>query len=209
MEGKSSMQPWLQIFTRPREVAKQICALTPNKGLLAISAVYGFFVLIETMQNIGAGLQYKLEAILLFALVLAIPIGYLSLSFSAWMLWWTGKLIKGQANFVTIRSALTWSKIPELVALIGWFVMIAVYGLQVFVPAFIDKSYTFNQFSLPTTVMVLQIGFTLWGFIALLQTLAEVQKFSIWYALLNVVLKSLLLAIFGAALMWFSGGYVA
>lgn len=200
---EKSTTPWIRVFTDPRGVAKEYAAERSNYGLGWISGIYGFLVLLECLQNLSAGTHYALWVVILFSLFFAIPAGYITLSIAAGLIWWTGKLLNGKASFTAIRSALAWSKIPEVVGLLGWVLLMMVYKANVFVPAFIQKTYNFSYFTLPTGVMIFQIIFSLWGFIILLLLLSEVQGFSAWLALINVILKSIVLAILAAAMLWF------
>jgi hypothetical protein len=203
MKERSAINPWFKVFTNPRSVAKKYCLSKSNYGLTSISGIYGFLILLQCLQNFSVGTHYNIWIITLFSLVFAIPVGYVTLSISAWLLFWTGKLLGGEGEFSTIRSALTWSKIPEIVGILGWILLMVVYGSNVFIPAFIQKTYNFNYFNLPTGVMVFQIVFSFWSFVVLLQLLAEVQGFSAWLALINVILKAIVLAVFATVIFWF------
>lgn len=202
MEERSVINPWLKVFTSPREVAREYSLARPDYGFVCISAIYGLLTLFQCLQNISAGTHYPLWIIMAFSIIFAIPAGYIALSISAWLLLWTGKLLGGKGNFSTIRSALAWSKIPEMVGILGWILLMMVYGANVFIPAFIQKTYNFNYFTLPTGVIIFQIVFSIWGFIVFLQLLAEVQGFSAWLALINVILKAIVLAVFATVILW-------
>lgn len=201
-EGKPT-NPWLNVFCRPKEVAKSFCMKKPNYHLGWLSGVFGLLWLLEFMQNISAGMHYRLWVILVTAVVLAVPAGYIALSVSAAFIFWTGKMLGGKATYEAVRSALAWSKVPEVVGLLGWLVLLIVYGANVFIPAFVQKTYSFEYFTLPTGIMIFQVIFAVWGFVVLLHLLGKVQGFSPWLALINVILKAIVLAVIATILLWF------
>lgn len=178
-------KPWIRILTRPRETIQKIISYNPNYLLLMLSFIYGFPWILNLAQTASLGRMYPQIQITIAALLLAIPIGYIAFSFFSLLYLWIGKLIRGKGNFLTIRSAVAWSNIPNAISIVIWIVFMVLFRNSLFndgvtnVPGF--SNYAMIAF-------IIQVICSIWAFWILLHTLSYVQKFSIWKALLNIVL---------------------
>ena len=102
------------------------------------------------------------------------------LYFMGYIYYLTGRIFRGQAEALYLRTCLAWSKVPYSVNLLMWFVLI-----------FSNPAYVFIQDSQgPSSIFVNVIALIvgLWSFVLLVQSVREVQQFSIIRALSNVVL---------------------
>ena len=100
-----------------------------------------------------------------------------------------------------LRAAVAWSNVPSIVTLGMWALLLAVFGSQVFDKEFVQTQFIGYQAGILFLVMLVEMVVSIWGFVILLNTLAEIQKFSIWRALLNVVIPFVGVI----ALIWFLG----
>ena len=95
---------------------------------------------------------------------------------------WTGNWIGGQGDYEEIRLALVWSNVPAIWFGALW--LIIFYGIHL-------RS---NPIYL-TGLSWLDYLFGIWAFAIYLNCLGEVQKFSIWKALLNSILAGLVVVV--------------
>lgn len=143
--------------------------------------------------------------ILIMAAIFAVFVGYIGISVSSAVLYWTGKWIGGKGEYNDIRCAVAWSNVPNALQIFLWFVLILLFGFQVFDQRFADTNFTGPQLGIVITLFLGQAVLGVWSFLILLQTLGEVQGFSAWKALLNVFIPiGILVGIF-----WFIGLFIS
>ncbi|GAB4193461.1 MAG: hypothetical protein Tsb0015_16240 [Simkaniaceae bacterium] len=195
-QQQEQFNPWLHIWVHPRNTIQKIIERNPNYRLTALSFIYGFPWLLSVAQSFSLGRFYSAWAILLVALVLAIPVGYILISISAFFFMWLGKLIRGAGGFLTIRSAIAWANVPNAVSIVIWLILAGFFKEAAFNSDFAKETsyagYLMGAF-------LIQVIFAVWAFILLLHTLGQVQNFSAWMALLNTILVGIvyLALIFG------------
>ena len=177
MTSKFGLNPWGTIWTQPRKTIRAIVENNPK---------YGFFSLASILGVSSAFLSiffYKVSAdairtSLILNLLIAPFFGILSLYFNSWILQLTGKLFKGNAPFIRIRAALSWSKVPYILPICMWLILLVV-----------SPDIIFLKNEPPTTFFVSLIYAVsiVWSFIILLKAIQEVQKFSFWFSFFNIV----------------------
>ena len=150
-------------------------------------------------------LQYQLgfycssKWIVLFSVIFGVAAGYLYLYLTSWILYWTGKIFKGKADFNKVYLAFVWSRMPVFFVMISWFSLVALLHEGAFTNVLI---YTGLPFIVPSLIWI-QILFGFWSFILLFHTVGEVQEFSAWVAIWNVLLTYLILGIIYQFCMYF------
>jgi hypothetical protein len=184
MEGN----PWLSIWTQPRQTVRSIVKVDPKFGFVALSAIYGFPMALNLAQNLSLGTNVPLWAIVLGSLIVCIILGMIGISISTWLLHVTGRWIGGKGNYQTIRTAVTWSNVPNIVTVLMWFALIGIFGTLVFTKQFTQTQFVGFQAGIIFIIFLVQAVISIWGFVILLQGLSEVQQFSVWKALLNVLI---------------------
>ena len=141
----------------------------------------------------SVGESWSLSFVIIMSLVLAIPIGAIALSFYSLLLLWTGKLLKGGATYYQIRSAVSWSNVPTLFNCAMWVIFLAMFGGRLFQAGFPEFPLAGAEAFVFMGLMLITLVTSVWGFIILLLTLGQVQGYSAWMALLNVVFIFLIL----------------
>lgn len=171
MSHTLDINPWLSVWTRPRDTIAKIIAFNVTHRFHLFCFLIGFVAGLPLVAPTG-NLLY-----LVVMLLVAWPVGYLSLSINSCMFYFTGKLIKGQAAFKEIRSAICWASLPSII-----FVN-PLYAIMMYlVGANIITSTGMIIMSLPIVI------FSIWGMVLSLKIVSQVQRFSIWKALLNLIL---------------------
>lgn len=193
--------PWVRIWFEPRETMRQIMNTGLKQGFLLLSAIYGLPLAFNLIQSFAFSTLVPLWAILVGSLVLCTFLGMLGIYVATWLLEFTGKWIGGKANFMEVRAAVTWSNVPTLVTILMWVLLLGVFGGQVFDREFAQTQFMGYQAGILFLVMLVEMVISVWGFIILLNTLAEVQGFSVWRALLNVLIPFVGVLI----IIWFIG----
>ena len=201
MAGKISGNPWLDIWLEPRATIRQIISFDPKYRFILLSWIYGLPMALNFAQSSSLIESLPLWAILIAALVISPFIGALGITVGALLLTWTGKWIGGKGAFNHVRAAVAWSNVPNVVTIALWVVLLAVFGNQVFSNGFSDAAFVGYQAGVIFIAFLVESIVTIWGFIILLHTLGEVQGFSAWKALLNVVIPLVIIV----AAIWLVG----
>jgi hypothetical protein len=119
--------------------------------------------------------------------------GMALLYLSSWLLRWTGKWIGGQASPINIRAAMAWSCVPGIWLLLPFIIQLFLFGKELFTsdtpkidsnPAFISISFA----AIYATVGI-------WEWVVTFKCLGQVQGFSAWKALGNIILASLVIIV--------------
>jgi hypothetical protein len=135
----------------------------------------------------------ELPAILLIAAVAGPIFGILSLFIFGALLRWTGRWIGGAASQEQIRAAIAWSFVPYLWVSLMWIPELLLLGEEMF------TTETPRMDAAPALALAL-IGMVIvefvgivWAFVVYLKCLGQVQGFSAWRALANLVLATVVL----------------
>ena len=202
MEEKLGLNPWGRIWISPRRTIRRIVDIAPGRGFLWLSLIYGFPVLLQIAQSLSLALYFSWPVILITALIFALFIGMLGITITAGLLTWVGRWIGGQGSFIQLRAAVAWSNLPTIVTGITWIVWVFLFKGSLFYEGFLHTGFMGMEKTLLMSLAILQFAASVWSFVLLLITLSEVQVFSVWKALLNIILPFVLIVIAIWALMW-------
>lgn len=182
------MHPWRDIWTKPRATIQALVAKDPSYGFKRLSWIYGITIALSFSNMFSLITLYPLWAILIGSLLLGIVFGLISITITAYILQWCGRLIGGNAPFKQVRCVVAWSNLPALINILVWILLIGVFKEQAFYSDFPTKVTLANKTGLFQLVMLGQWIATIWTFIILVQGLREIQGFSIWKGLLNIII---------------------
>ena len=188
------MNPWLAIWVKPRKTIRAILEMGPNYQLGILSAIYGLHYLFYTSQFFGLAGAFPVGLIILAAVILAIPIGYIVFSLSSFFILIFGKLLGGKGGFKSIRCTVAWCALPNVINIILWFILIGFFGREVFMQGF-AATMPAHHVLLLQVCMLLQAGVFFWALVILINGLAEVQGYSVWMGLLNLILASIVMGL--------------
>lgn len=195
------MNPWRTMWLEPRATIRSVVSQNPGRSLWLLAAVYGFSSILNGYQSAALGGEVATWMLVLFAMIFAPIWGYIVFCIWGWLIALTGKLLKGEGNFYTIRAAYAWSCVPLAANAVLWFLLIALFGGKIFQSAVDGHLLTQGQI---TTLFVLLIGkmvFVIWAIVLYLNALAEVQKFSVLRAIVNVIIAGVI-AILAALVLY-------
>ena len=196
MEDKLSINPWLNIWIKPRRTIKEIVSYNPNYRLFFLSAIYGFTSLLGFAQSFSFGYFLKWPIIFLGAILLAPFWGYIIFSFVAWIVKVTGRWIGGIGSFLHIRTALAWSNVPLIINVFFWIILLIVFRQNLFVEFPGRKLFHGWEVTFFLCLALLQIVVVIWSLVIYLNALSQVQEFSILKAILNVLIAGIVFFVF-------------
>lgn len=196
------VNPWTQIWVKPRETIRKIVKENPKQRFAILSFLYGLPLLFHSAQNLSLGDTFTTIGIVIVALVLATFVGMLALTIASGLIYWTGKWIGGKAEYYPVRAAVSWSNVPNIIAIIVWAIMIYYFREQIFQGNFDQMKFAGNQTILITGSLFVQAMISIWSFIILVKGIGEVQNFSAWKGVLNVLIPFFMVGILIWVLSW-------
>lgn len=189
----SDNEIFTKIWTEPRRVLKYIHETKYEKYfyvLLFLAGVSGAF---DRAANRNLGENASLLGLIAGCIILGGFLGWLSYYIYAALLSWTGKWLDGIGNTDSIYRILAYAMIPSAISLIFLVPQIAVYGIDLFVKdgdlvnaGVVGNIVFWGAILLEIILGIFTIIFSVIG-------LSEVQKISVWKAILNLVLPLLII----------------
>lgn len=175
------MSPWLSMFGQPKKTIRAVLHTNPRYGVLYLAAIYALECFFYYSNWWSLGLSFPLYPLILTCLVLSPIAGFIWLYFSSWIFYFTGRLLKGKAPALHLRTALAWSHIPAIFSILMWFALLATHPDTTFIQdAGIPSSLFINSITLIATI---------WSFVLLVQSIREIQGFSLACSVGNIVLS--------------------
>ncbi len=192
------IKPWLSIWVKPKQTVRALINYNIKYRFVVLSLLYGLPTVLQTAQNLSLGSVFSLPAIVLFCLVLSPLLGAIGLLLCTAFLTLTGKWIGGKTTFLEMRCAVSWTNSTNLITVLVWAALIAQFKEVIFYEGFVKMPMTLTEATWLTIYFFIQVMVSVWSFILLLFAVSEVQRFSIWKALLNIVIAFVL----GMAVSW-------
>lgn len=202
MGEKLSINPWTGMWVRPRETIRAIIQSNPAYRYPLLCFIYGFPIALQLAQNFSLGNTYGVGAIVGGAAIVAIILGVIMINIATALFSWTGKWIGGVGTYEQIRAAVAWSNMPSIVYIAIWGINLATFGVRVFRSDFIESTFVGNELSIIFFTAVAHLGVAVWAFIITLKALGEVQGFSAWKALLNILIPIFVIFVGVSILAW-------
>ena len=189
----SDKEIFTKIWTEPRRVLTYINETKYEKYfyiLLFLAGVSGAF---DRAVNKNMGENVSLLGIVAGCVILGGLLGWLSYYIYAALLNWTGKWLDGKGDTDSIYRVLAYAMIPSAISLVFLVPQIAVYGIDLFVKdgdlvnaGIVGNIVFWGSILLEIILGIFTIIFSVIG-------LSEVQKISVWKAILNLVLPLLII----------------
>jgi len=181
------------MWINPRATIQQIVDTSPEHLVLFLAAVVGFSNGLDQASARCVGDTLPLPMIFLIALIAGPVGGVIGLYISGALIYWTGTWIGGNASSQNIRAAIAWSQIPMIWGLLLWIPALALFGEELFTTEMptVTASPSMAFSLLIYTVVELAVG--LWTLVVFIQCLAQVQGFSVWKVVGNLLLSVLVI----------------
>lgn len=194
-EAQQTLNPWVAIWTRPRATIRQQVERDPEAWVLALVAVAGVGHLLSDASARSYGDRMDLPTLLVMALLVGPLFGILGAYVGGWLLRWSGRLLGGSARPAEIRAAIAWSGVPYVASMLLWIPELLLFGEELFTEATPRLDAAPELQGLLLVFVAVELTAALWAFVAFLKCLGEVQGFSAWRALLNLLLPGVLVGI--------------
>lgn len=165
-----TINPWLAMWTQPRNAIRFILQTHKKYGVLLLAFVYALQKCFYLAHHSSLGLIFSFSAIILSALILSPFIGIAWLYISGAIFSLVGRWLKGRGTAVDFRAALAWSKIPMSLSLFMWLILSTAFPSSVFIMDAGGASSVFIHF--------ISLILWTWSFILLFHMIREIQLFS-------------------------------
>ncbi len=191
----SDIEIFKNIWFSPREIFSYI---TKNEYdsftyilLFLVGINRGFSQAI--LKNSGDNLP--LLAIVLISIIIGGLFGWISYYIFAALLSWTGEWLGGKGDTKSILRMLAYAMIPSILSLLLLIPQLSIAGEGLFQSKF--DIFSLDLFSIYIYYISFFISTTLgiWSLVLYVIGLSEVQKFSVWKAIANVLIATLVIIV--------------
>lgn len=182
------LNPWVSIWTRPRVTIQQIVTTDPERSVLLLAGVAGISEALSRASMRGLGDRIDVPIILVISILVGPIGGIISLYIGAAFVRWTGAWIGGVATSQHVRAAMAWSGVPMVCSLALWIPQLALFGEELFTT---ETPRLDENPSLLVSLVgfgLIELTLAIWAIVLFLKALGQVQGFSAWKALGNVLL---------------------
>jgi len=189
------------MWISPRETISAIVKRDPKYRFFWLSALYGLTLMFNIAQSFSLAERFSMVGVLLIAAVLSVFVGMIGISIGSLLVFWVGRWIGGKSSYDNIRAAVAWSNVTNVVNVFVWAILLGVFGNEVFLSGFSQKVFIGYESAVVFLVFLVQAVVAVWSFLILVKGISEVQGFSSWKALLNIVIPFVMVVIG----LWFLG----
>ncbi|MBF8263897.1 MAG: hypothetical protein HW387_1562 [Parachlamydiales bacterium] len=172
--------PWFSMWKKPRTTIRSIVQVNPRYGVVYLATAYALQNLFYFANVYSVGHRLGFFAVLIPMLVLAPIVGMAWLYYSGWVFYITGRWLGGIAPAVHLRAVVAWSNVPTILTVAMWCIFLLTRAESVFLFPMTGPTLVF------VNLIILILG--VWTFVLFLQSLREVQGFSLGRALANLLL---------------------
>ncbi|NGX39968.1 MAG: hypothetical protein KR126chlam1_01308 [Chlamydiae bacterium] len=201
---KLGVNPWLKIWVNPRETIQKIVEYNPKHRFVILSFLYGLPMVLHIAQGLSLTETLSILGIVIAALVVATFAGMLGIVVASALITWTGKWIGGKAGFQHVRSAVAWSNVPNIFSIVIWAFLICTFHDRIFLDTFNEQAFAGRELAIVSTALFLQGVLAVWSFVILVKGIGQVQGFSAWKGVLNVLIPFFLVGIVIWMISWLS-----
>ncbi|MBM3207012.1 MAG: YIP1 family protein [Chlamydiae bacterium] len=207
MMEKLTVNPWKGMWTNPKQTIRAVVTHDPRYRFITLCVINGLPAMLQVAQNMSLGFSYSLVGILLGSIFLSLFAGMIGITVASGLLYLTGKWIGGMSSFLQIRCAVSWSNVTNVISILMWAILIVMFDKVLFTDLFETASFTKKESLLLMGVFLTQTVMSVWSLVLLVQSLAEVQGFSSWKSILNILLSfGILIAFFWLIGLFFVNG---
>lgn len=195
MHQEQQLNPWFSMWTKPRATIQQIIDNNPQHLVLLLAAIAGFGEALNRASMKSLGDRFEWPYIFVIAAVAGPIAGIVGLYIGSALLRWVGSWLGGEATAQEIRAAIAWAGVLSIWSILLWVPELALFGQDLFTTATprIDASPLLAVTLLGFSLVEIILG--LWALVVFLKCLGQVQGFSAWRALGNLVLAFLVIMV--------------
>ncbi len=176
--------PWVSMWTRPRETIRSIVDSNPRCGFGLLSFIYGLLLVLYVVPNV-----FLITPLFFIGALLATPfLGAAAFLLLSSFLFVIGKWLGGRSSFLAIRASVTWSHIPCAILLLFLIAFLCIFRKMVFCVDCADIIITRVDLIILIIFSLIQSILGFWAVVLLVLSIAEVQGFSLIRALCNFLI---------------------
>jgi len=187
------MNPWFSMWIQPRTTIAYILENRSKASLLFLCAVIGWPAALQIAQMFSLSSVFSFPWLLVVSVLAAPILGGIGMGVMGFALYIIGKGLGGASSFFDVFCAVTWSNITSFVSVVGYGVILLFFGMSWFSAAWTQEAITSGMAYLFFVLLSIQAVFVIWTIYLLVQSIAQIQGFSSWKSLGNVVLSMVLL----------------
>lgn len=184
MSHFGSINPWVSMWASPRKTIRALVDFKPNYGVFYLASLFAFQDLLYSANWWSLGTKFSPLSIFLGSLVFCPFLGLVWIYFAGWIFHFTGRWLHGKAPASHLRAALAWSKVPVSLNLLAWLGVLFFGAHSAFI---LDGSRDSGFFSSIFLIFISLIS-GIWSFVLLVQSIREIQHFSLGHSIINVVM---------------------
>lgn len=179
-----------KILTHPKEAFSFIARHQYEKHLTLLLVFAGIANGFDRISEKAKG-DDNIVALFAIAIIAGALVGWISYYIYAALLSLSGRWLNGKGRTNTILPVLAYGSVPGIAATIFTIAQIVLFGTGPFDFEAATTAVTLIYYAL----VLLQLGFGFWSLALYAIGLAEVQQFTIWKAVLNLLLPILFIVV--------------
>lgn len=176
------------MWVAPRATIRSLTQEGISYGLWFIASIFALENYFFMVNSWSLGLRISFVYLILIGVLISPFIGKAWVEVLGRIFYYTGHWLKGSAPLIHLQIAITWSKIPSLGILCCWITILFMSPEGVFIQAGSGNPYIL-------IFHFLNIVFALWSTVLLIQSIREVENFSLIRSIVNILLAWSILTI--------------
>jgi hypothetical protein len=192
MKEKSPSNPWLSMWTKPRETIQSIVDRNPEQSVLLLASLSGISQALDKASTKSTGDTYPLLAVILLCIASGAISGIISLYLAGFLLKHAGHWLGGKADGDRVRAAIAWSSVPVAWALLLWLPELAIFGKDLFsstTPRIDAQPVLYFSF------LAVELIIAIWAIVIFFKSLSQVHRFSVWRSIGATLIAVALIAV--------------
>jgi len=178
---------------RPKETFSYLLKTSSSRYVNILFILGGVVRSIDSISNKEALENQRLFSVLLGAIVTGVIFGWIAFMLFSALIRWTGEWVQGRASFRKLRSVIAWSLLPSVCTLIIVLPQILFFGKAFLLSDW--QSFELWELILILILFIIKLALGLWSIVLMVVGIAHAQGFSIWKAVLNMLLPVAVMAL--------------
>ncbi|GGN90723.1 Yip1 family protein [Saccharibacillus kuerlensis] len=186
----SGLSPWLRVWIHPRQVTRDfLYSSNPLKNALLLALIAGIFNALNSASGRNAGDDMSAGGIAVSVVISGIVGGLATYYIVSWLLRLIGGWLGGTGSTKDMRvvSGRIYGMLGIMVGLL-WIPELLIAGMENFTSLTPNLDESVGRSMLYLGLIMLELVFGVWSFIAILHATGEAHGFSAWKSLLLYVI---------------------